>query len=106
MTETEKAEVRGWVAAVRNEVYRQMGQFERDKVMVEDARARGAILQQQGQITELGLRVGRLEAGVATLTGEVEEAEARVGELEGKVVSLEARVTLCEGRITRLEAKP
>ena len=44
MTEVEKNEVRGWIGNLRNEVYRQMGQFERDKVRAEDARAWGAIV--------------------------------------------------------------
>lgn len=37
MTSQEQAEVRSWIAGLRDELYRQMGQFERDKVMAEDA---------------------------------------------------------------------
>ena len=66
------------VGAVRDELFRQMGQFERDKVKSEDDRARGAIL---GIMEEM--------AKMATDLG-----------------ALEGRMTLAEGRITRLEAKP
>ena len=99
MTESEKAEVLGMVMALRQEILRELGQFERDKVGAVDERGRMAIKVQQDEIRDLNQAMDDVEALLVV-------AQEDIDGLQEEVVALGARVTLCEGRITRLEAKP
>lgn len=99
MNSADRNEMLGAIMTLRNEVYRQMGQFERDKVDAVDERGRGAI-------KLLLERLGGLEAEMRGLRQEQDALSEEVAGLMGDMNALAARVTLCEGRIGRLEAKP
>ena len=99
MNSADRNEMLGAIMNLRNEVWRQMGQFERDKVAGEDERARGFIISLNQRVTQLEGYVAGLQDNTARMDDEIESLDARASDLE-------RRVTLCEGRIGRLEAKP
>lgn len=101
------------IHAVRDELMRQMAQFERDKVSEPDERARAAIgnliVQMQELQTgqaELFSRLGRVEGNQILVSQQIATLQVDMDLLEVAFDDLTARVTLCEGKIARLEAKP
>jgi chromosome segregation ATPase len=99
--------------ALRDELMRQIYQFERDKVSEPDERARAAlksliesVAEVQGELGELQGKMTRMEGSMIALMSDVDELQVAVTQLQVDLTTLTGRVTLCEGRIGRLEAKP
>ena len=92
--------------ALRDELMRQMYQFERDKVMAEDERARGAIKSLIEQMADVQSDLGELQGKMTRVEGSMIALMQDVDELQVAVTQLQTDLTLLTGRVTRLEAKP